>query len=390
MTETYSSGIASKDAWRRPVPAISIIAPTYNEKTNIRPLVTAIASAMLGNAWELIIVDDDSPDGTHQEVRAVANEGQPVRCIRRIGRRGLSSAVVEGTLVSHAEYIAVIDADMQHDERLLPQMLNLLQTTDVDLVIGSRYIGDGDFSDWGPSRHRMSRFAIRCSTLLVGADISDPMSGFFAMRHSVFQSCIYNLSQQGYKILLDILTSSPSELKVAELPYTFRSRLSGTSKLDIMILAEYLFLLIEKTTGGMIPPKFVLFSLVGGIGLTLHLVVLQTMGSFGFSFLESQVVATMAAMSSNYVVNNSFTYRNQRLRSWAFLRGYVLFCLACSVGALANVGVANLVIQQGNWPLAGIAGAIVGAVFNFGVAAQFVWRTRRRTNTPPALRRPHP
>lgn len=383
MNMEYSSATSPNPSWRAVVPTISIISPTYNEKSNIRPLVNAIAGVMAGHAWELIIVDDDSPDGTCEEARAVALEGQPVRCIRRIGRRGLASAVVEGALASHAEFIAVIDADMQHDERALPRMLDVLQTTDADLVIGSRYVDGGGLGEWEKTRQRMSRFATWCSTLLIGTHVSDPMSGFFAMRHSVFQSCVYNLSQQGYKILLDIMTSAPTELKIVEISYVFRDRLSGKSKLDIMILAEYLFLLIEKLTRGLIPPKFVLFSLVGGIGLLLHLTVLQTMGSFGFSFLASQSGATVSAMTLNYVINNSVTYRNQRLKGWSFLKGYFLFCLVCSTGAVANIGVANLAIQEaGNWPLAGITGALMSAVFNFGVATQFVWGRKHRSTQP--------
>ena len=365
------------------VPTLSIVAPAYNERSNIRPLVEAIAAAMGDTAWELIVVDDDSPDGTAEEVVAVARDGFPCRCIRRVGRRGLASAVVEGVLASGATYVAVIDADMQHDERVLPRMLALLQDGRTDLVIGSRHVEGGGLGDWSRSRARMSDLATRCARLVIGREVSDPMSGFFALRRDVFDACIYNLSQQGYKILLDILTSSPRRLTVAEVPYVFRSRTEGESKMDVMVLAEFLFLLIEKLTRGLIPPKFVLFSAVGGIGLILHLVVLEAMGSAGLDFRRAQIVATVCAMTLNYVINNSVTYRSQRLKGRRFVIGYLVFCAVCTIGSLANIGVADMVLSgYGSWPLAGIAGALMSAVFNFGAATQFVWGQRRRARAP--------
>lgn len=371
----------------RYAPTISIIAPAYNERPNMRPLTQAVAAAMGSTSWELIVVDDDSPDNTADAADELAHEGYPIRCIRRVGRRGLASAVVEGALASNARFLAVIDADMQHDERLLPRMLRTLQETDTDLVIGSRHVEGGSVGEWAGDRQAMSRIATWCARALVGREVTDPMSGFFAIRRDVFHACIYDLSQQGYKILLDILTSSPRPLKVAELPYVFRNRAEGESKLDVMVLAEFLFLLVEKLTRGLIPPRFVLFSLVGGLGLIFHLAVLEIVGAVGVTFYTAQTVATYSAMTLNYVINNSVTYRSQRLRGPRFLWGYLVFCAVCSVGALANIGVADLVLSgSGSWPVAGAAGAVMSAVFNFGAASQLVWSQRRRRR--PVLTRP--
>lgn len=367
----------------RHVPEISVVAPAYNERDNVRPLVEAVSSALRGIAWELILVDDDSPDGTAEEAIRLAREGFPIRCIRRVGRRGLASAVVEGVLASGADVVAVIDADMQHDETKLPEMLDLLRTTDTDVVVGSRHVAGGGLGDWSETRARMSGFATWCAKSVIGSEVSDPMSGFFAIKRDVFLLCIYDLSQQGYKILLDILTSAPRTLKVVEIPYVFRSRTAGESKVDVMVLAEFLFLLIEKLTKGVIPPKFVLFSMVGLIGLVLHMTVLEGLGAAGFAFRPAQIVATLSAMTLNYVINNSVTYRPQRLKGVRFVKGYVLFCLICGIGALANIGVADLVLSGfDSWPLAGLAGALMSAVFNFGVATQFVWSQRRRVRRP--------
>lgn len=360
-------------------PELSVIAPTYNERPNLRQLVAALSAALAGVRWELVLVDDDSDDGTADEAFALAQEGHPVRCIRRIGRRGLASAVVEGALAANAPWLAVIDADMQHDETLLPRMLDLLRAGEADLVVGSRHVAGGGMGDWSAERQKMSSFATRCARLALGTEVGDPMSGFFALGRDTFHACIYDLSQQGYKILLDILSSSPRPLRVVELPYVFRNRTAGESKVDVMVLAEFAFLLVEKMTRGLVPPRFVLFSLVGGIGLLVHLAVLAAMESAGHSFIPAQAVATGVAMVFNYYLNNNFTYRSQRLRGWRSLRGLIVFCLVCSIGGLANVGVARLVLgDSGNWRLAGLAGAVMGAVFNFSVAGQFVWTPRRR------------
>jgi dolichol-phosphate mannosyltransferase len=360
-------------------PAVSVIVPTYNEAANVRPLVAAVAQALSGVAWELIFVDDDSPDGTWREVAALAREGAPVRCIRRVGRRGLSSAVVEGVLAANAPVVAVMDADMQHDEALLPRMLQTLQTSDADLVVGSRHVDGGGLGEWNGVRRRMSAFATWSSRILIGRSVGDPMSGFFMTSRDVFDAAIYDLSQQGYKILLDLLTSSPRPLKVVELPYVFRDRRAGESKVEAMIVLEYAFLLIEKLSKGLIPPKFILFAAVGVMGLAVHLTTLQVLKLAGLHFLLSQSLATLGAMTFNYVVNNQITYRAERLKGGRFVVGYLVFCLVCSLGAVANVSVANLALGRvHSWPLAGLAGALMSSVFNFGVATRFVWGMRRR------------
>jgi dolichol-phosphate mannosyltransferase len=365
------------------VPTISIVAPAFNERLNVRPLVEAIGKTMGNIVWELIIVDDDSPDGTADETLALAREGYPIRCIRRIGRRGLASAVVEGALASSADYIAVIDADMQHDESILPRMLQVLSTAEADIVIGSRHVEGGGVGEWSALRQKMSQFATWCATAVIGSQVADPMSGFFAIKRDLFYACVYDLSQQGYKILLDILTSSPRPLKILEIPYVFRTRAHGKSKMDVTVVIEFLFLLIDKLTHGVIPPKFVLFSLIGGIGLGFHLAVLNTLRFVDTSFLLAQIVATYSAMTLNYVINNSVTYRSQRLKGPRFYEGYLIFVLVCSIGSVANIGVAELVLaDSGSWPLAGIAGALMSAVFNFSGTTQLVWRQRRRQRRP--------
>jgi dolichol-phosphate mannosyltransferase len=360
------------------VPEVSIVIPTYNERANIAALVEAIGRVMGAIAWEIIVVDDDSPDQTWREVQRIGAVEPRLRCIRRVGRRGLASAVVEGALAASGDCIAVMDADFQHDEAILPLMYRDL-VAGADLVVGTRYANGGGVGDWDATRQQMSNFATSAARMLIGNRTSDPMSGFFMARRQVFAASIYNLSSQGYKILLDLISSYPGPLKIAEVPYVFRNRRDGESKISPMVLAEFAFLLIEKLSRGLIPPRFVLFALVGGLGLGVHLLVLSMMMEWRAPFMLAQITAVAVAMLFNYAVNNEFTYRDRRLSGVNFLGGFVIFAIICSVGAIANIGVANLAIEETNsWSLAGIAGATMSAVFNFGGASSMVWGGRRK------------
>lgn len=367
-------------------PKLSIIIPTYKERQNIAPLVESISRVLIDIPWEVIVVDDDSPDGTHEEVVRIAQYEPRVRCLRRVGRRGLSSAVIEGMLVANAGVVAVMDADFQHDETKLLTMYDRLLTEEADVVVATRYAEGGSIGDWKEGRAKMSALANRLSRSLVNNKTTDPVSGFFMIRRAVLTAALYDLSQQGYKILIDILSSSREPLSVVEVPYQFRDRREGESKISLMVVAEFGFLLIDKLTRGLIPPRFVLFSVVGTLGLGVHLLVLRTLLGSGSGFMESQTVATYIAMIFNYLVNNEFTYGDRRLRGFSFIVGMVLFVVICSVGALANISVAELAMRNTqNWSLAGIAGALMGAVFNFGAASSIVWnrkRPRRRLEEP--------
>lgn len=360
-------------------PELSIVIPTYNERGNIPGLVAAVREALGDVPWEMIIVDDDSPDQTFSEVTQLARDEPRLRCLRRVGRRGLSSAVIEGAMVANGGAIAVMDADFQHDERILRTMYDKLIAANADIVVATRYAEGGGIGEWDAKRAKMSDFATRMAGMLVGNQTSDPMSGFFMVRREVFSGVIYDLSQQGYKILLDIISSSPVPLKIEEVPYTFRTRQEGESKISVMVLAQFLFLIIEKLTHGLIPPRFALFSIVGGFGLAVHLTVLNSLKLLGFDFLAAQVIAIGVSMVSNFILNNEFTYRDRRLTGLSFIAGLILFCIVCSFGALANVGVAEIAIKQvNNWSFAGLTGAIMGAVFNFSAATSLVWRRPRK------------
>ena len=357
-----------------PGPELSIIVPTYNERDNILELANRLKQCLTGASWEVIFVDDDSPDGTVERIQALSRSDSRIRCIQRIGRRGLSSACVEGMLASTAPYL-VMDADLQHDENLLEQMLCLLKQGETDIVVGSRYVRGGGIGEWAESRAVISRLATRLSCLITPAELTDPMSGFFMLRREIFVGSVRNLSTIGFKILLDLFASSPRKLEFKELPYQFRNRRAGASKLDSVAGWDYGMLLLDKLIGHIVPVRFVTFSIVGGMGVLVHLLVLISLFELlERPFTESQTIATYVAMAFNFTINNVLTYRDRRLVGWRWFRGWISFTLICSVGALANVGIASHLYQMNSgWIPAAVAGIAVSVVWNYAVTMIYTW-----------------
>lgn len=361
------------------VAELTVVVPTFNERDNISELVSRLDECLRGKAWEVIFVDDDSTDGTAAHIREIARQDARVRCLQRIGRRGLSSACVEGMLASSAPYLAVIDADCQHDETVLPRMLEVLKSAEAEVVIGSRYVDGGGIGSWKQSRARMSRFATCLSRAVIKHDLSDPMSGFFALRREVLERAVRKLSSVGFKILLDIIASSPKPPRVKELPYEFRNRHAGESKLDGQAVWGYLMLLADKFLGGIVPVRFLSFVLIGGVGVFVHLAVLAVLFRGGsLSFTLSQAMAAAIAMTSNFTLNNALTYRDMRLRGRMWVTGLVSFMLTCSFGALANVGTASFLFRRHTfWVLSALTGIVVGTVWNYAMTATYTWEKHR-------------
>lgn len=364
-------------------PDVAVIVPTFNESANVAELHRRLSEVLAGRRWELIFVDDDSPDGTSARVAEIARRDGRVRVLRRFDRRGLSSACIEGALASCAPVIVVMDADLQHDESILPAMIDPLAACEKDVMVGSRYVPGGGVGDWSATRQRISRLATRLGQGVAGARLADPMSGFFAIRREAFEAAAPRLTGVGFKILLDILASAPSPLRVGETPYNFRQRHAGESKLDNAVALEFGALLLEKTVGRYVPVKFLVFSVVGGLGLLVHLATLfVALEAAGASFLTGHLIATICAMTFNFLLNNAVTYRDRRLTGLALLRGWALFSLACSIGAAANVGVAVYAYEHlfaetaGSWILSAVSGVLIGAVWNYAVTAVYVWNRK--------------
>jgi dolichol-phosphate mannosyltransferase len=378
MMDQLTTGPASIDPGVIPAPELSVIVPTYNERDNVPILVELLKRTLEDVSWEVIFVDDNSPDGTAAAVRALGAADNRVRCIRRIGRRGLAGACIEGMLSSQARYVAVLDADLQHDETLLASMLERIRKGDVDVVVGSRYIPGGSADSFTSKRRFMSRLSHAAAHMITKVELSDSGSGFFMIRRAAVEEIAPRLSSQGFKLLLDIMTTARGTLRAAELPYTFRQRQHGESKLDAHIILDFAALLVAKLTNDAISFRFLMFCFVGLTGVVIHMSALQVaVQMLELRFAVAQVAATVLAVCWNFVLNNMLTYRDQRLSGWRFVTGLLRFQLICAVGAISNVGAAAWIYDyNSNWWLAGLGGALMSAVWNYVVSAAFVWRAR--------------
>jgi dolichol-phosphate mannosyltransferase len=368
---------ADASAAVQPAPELTIVVPTFNEKANIPLLVDRLAQLLTSCDWEVIFVDDNSPDGTAAAARAIGASDSRVRCIRRIGRRGLAGACLEGMLASQARYVAVMDADLQHDEGLLVPMLEALRAGRADVAVASRYLHGGSAAGLSKQRSRVSRGSNTLVRLLLGIDLTDPMSGHFMIHRDALEAIAPSLSTQGFKILLDILATARGSLRTIELPSTFRERQHGESKLDFKIALDFAALVTAKLTNDAVSARFLLFCMVGLTGIGIHLSILSALLITNLSFGAAQAFATIGAIAWNFVLNNLFTYRDQRLTGWHFVTGLIRFQVICAIGAISNVGIATWIYDYDEtWWIAGLGGALIGTVWNFVVSAALVWRQR--------------
>lgn len=377
---------------------LSIVVPTYNERDNVHLMAEQLEAVLGPTGWELIFVDDASPDGTGDAVRQLARDDQRVRLILRHNRRGLSSAVVEGALAASADIVAVMDGDLQHDETVLPNMVDLIRSGEADLVSASRFLTeDGADGLSSAARVSLSNNGIRIANRVFGLNMSDPLTGFFVVRRSVVRNALPELSELGFKVLMDIVVSSRPRPIIREVPFKFRERQHGESKLDNRVLYDFFLFFLEKKVSSILPlpARFLSFAMINSIGILVHLAVFAALTNtqvLGFS--EAQLVATFVTMGFNYAANNEVTYSDRKLRGGKFYIGFIIFAALCSVGVFANVSVAAIIHRD--FPglialLPAAAGAMVTVVWNYVATTVFVWgrgryttRLRRRFGLSPA------
>jgi dolichol-phosphate mannosyltransferase len=372
------------DTVARPL-ELAIVLPTLNERGNLGPLVERLDKALAGIAWEAIFVDDNSPDGTSDEARKISQIDRRIRVIQRIGRRGLASAAIEGMMATAAPVVAVMDADHQHDPALLPGMLKAVASGECDVAVASRFAEGASTEEWGrPDRVRASNIANAIARKVTGVELSDPMSGYFMLPAAKLRAAAPGLSGVGFKILLDILATAEGTMRVKEFPLNFAARAAGESKLDRTVVFEFLVGLYDKWLGRIIPTRFALFGTIGAVGVVVHMAVLSTFlalageglrGNVVTNFEVGQTLAALVAMTFNFFLNNALTYADKRLTGTAALtKGWIKFGMTCSVGLLANVGVAAVLVRFGfhEYPAA-LAGIVIGSVWNFALSSKFVW-----------------
>ncbi|MEO0786454.1 MAG: glycosyltransferase family 2 protein [Pseudomonadota bacterium] len=360
---------------------LTVVVPTFNESKNVGEMVRRLDETLANIPWEIIFVDDASPDGTADVVRSMAREDRRVRLISRHNRRGLASAVVEGALAASADVVAVMDGDLQHDESVLPGMYYKVRDGEADVVSASRFLTeDGADGLSSQTRVAISNNGIKLSNWVFNLDMTDPLTGFFVVRRDVVRRALPDLSELGFKVLMDIIISAQPRPKVAEVPFKFRERQHGESKLDNRVMYEFFLFFIEKKISSILPlpARFLSFAFINSIGIFVHLAVLFPMMMIlgEGSFINAQIVATLVAMGFNYTVNNMVTYSDRKLKGGKFYAGFFIFAALCSVGILGNVGVANVLHRD--YPtlsvfVPAIAGALITVVWNYVATAAFVW-----------------
>ncbi|MET1753929.1 glycosyltransferase family 2 protein [Novosphingobium sp. RD2P27] len=365
---------------------LAVVLPTFNERNNLEALVERLNDALQGIAWEAIVVDDNSPDGTAEAARAISLRDPRLRVIQRIGRRGLSSAAIEGMCATAAPVVAVMDADHQHDPKLLPGMLQAIRSGEYDLSYASRFCEGASTDAWNrPDRVKASGLANSLARRVTGLTLTDPMSGYFMLRTQTLRADAHRLSGVGFKILLDILATVETPLRVKEFPLAFAARADGESKLDRTVVFEFLVGLYDKWLGRVIPTRFALFGTIGAVGVLVHMAILMTFlaifggppirGQLVGSFEVGQTIAAVCAMTFNFFLNNSLTYADKRLTGvLPLVRGWAKFAMTCSVGLTANVGVAAVLVHYGfhEYPAA-LTGIVIASVWNFALSSKFVW-----------------
>jgi dolichol-phosphate mannosyltransferase len=360
-------------------PTVSVVIPTFNEASNLPVLVRRLENVLNETPYELIVVDDNSPDETWKVGQELAEDNRRIRVIRRMDTRGLSSAVMAGFAVAQGETLAVLDSDLQHDERILPQLVSLVVKGDADVAVGSREAEGGSYGNFAPHRRFISWGGAQLARTMLGIGVDDPMSGFFVLSRARYESVVASVNPRGFKILLEFLANGPKP-QVAEVGYTFRDRIHGTTKLTSSVAASYLLALMELSFGRFVTATFSAYALVGVLGLMLRLSVEAAATTIGIS--AAATIALEVSIISNYAFNNVFTFAAYRHRGPSVISGLIKFHLVAGYGLLVAIGIQSFVDGKTPssllWDLVGlVCGVLVATVGNYLLNSSITWKVLR-------------
>ncbi len=360
---------------------LSIVLPTYNERENIQIVLNKIFQLASDYSLEILIVDDNSTDGTSEIVKSLAKKDSRIRLIRRVGRSGLSSAIKEGLLNATSDIAVVMDADGQHQPVDVFFAVKELIQSKADLVVGSRFLDQARIRGLSERRAIGSNSANTLARISLSnsyQNLTDYMSGCFALNLKTCIPFILKINVNGFKFYYELLSLSKGSLKVEEVPLVFESRFYGQSKLDLSVIWDFIISLLHTLTFRVLPRRAISFGLVGLSGVIVQLISTNTiMYLFFFSFERALPISILVAATSNYLINNALTFRSQRLFGYSLFKGLTKFLLVSSLPVMANIGLAtafyNSVYQ--NTLLAQISGICVVFIWNYVASSRFVWNS---------------
>lgn len=362
---------------------ISLVVPTYKERANIEPLVerTGAALAQCGEEYELIVVDDGSPDGTGDEVLRLAATRPWLRLLVRENERDLSTAVIAGWRIARGDVFGCMDADLQHPPEILPKLFAELRKTGADIVVGSRHVPGGGVSDWSPGRRIVSWTATTLATVILPGTlgrVKDPMSGFFLVRRSVLEGVALN--PIGYKILLEVLAKG-NYTRVREFPFVFEEREKGGSKMSAKTALQYLAHLLRISADSGEALRLLRYSFAGLTGALVNILtaIYLFMRMFHWPLPPAALAGAALAIVNNFLWNEFLTFPETRRAhpGWThFLGRFVTFATLSATGVAINVGVISILQYgmgvPGGWSV--VAGVSVAAVWNFLMNSNVTWR----------------
>tara|TARA_Y100001968_G_scaffold297194_1_gene305953 strand:- start:271 stop:1380 length:1110 start_codon:yes stop_codon:yes gene_type:complete len=360
---------------------ISIVLPSYNEYNNITLIIKKLLKFANLYDIEILVVDDDSNDGTTSLVRDLARDEARIRLIHRIGRAGLSSAIKEGVINAKGDIVAIMDSDGQHEPEDVLEAIRKLISNQLDIVIGSRFQKNSDLQGLSKARQDGSTLANNIARISLSrkySDLSDYMSGCIVIRRDSCLAFTQRVDVNGFKFLYELLAISNGCLNIQEIPIKFKSRSHGKSKLDISILWDFIISLLHTISGKILPRRAISFALVGLTGVFVQLISTEILiRMLGIDFEAALPYSVVLSASSNYLINNFLTFRSRRLKNMKLITGLLKFLVVASLPVIANVGLATSFYNfiTPSTLLAQIAGIIVVFIWNYAASSRFVWNS---------------